>query len=119
VKNGSSSEDVLQIALKLYKFKHPKEQLCSFIIDCSSKIFINIWVKTKKESKKITPILKRLKHLLAREGESGSECVLKGSKIVEGVIVIKGDPRLICVQGSCLAMDNQKATKMKVCAIRM
>jgi hypothetical protein len=45
--------------------------------------------------------------------------VLKGSKIVEGVIVIKGDPRLMCVQGSCVAMDNQKATKMKVCANRM
>ncbi len=57
--------------------------------------------------------------MLAREGESASECVLKGSKIVEGVIVIKGDPRFMCVQGSCVATDNQKATKMKVCAIRM
>ncbi len=34
--------------------------------------------------------------MLARTGESASECVLKGSKIVEGVIVIKGDPRLMC-----------------------
>jgi hypothetical protein len=62
--------------------------LCSFIVDFSSNIFINIWVKTRKQSKKITPILKGLKRLLAREGESASECVLKGSKIVEGVIVI-------------------------------
>jgi len=53
------------------------------------------------------------------EKERVQVSVLKGSKIVEGVIVIKGDPRLMCVQGSCVAMDNQKATKMKVCAIRM
>jgi hypothetical protein len=54
--------------------------LCSFIVDCSSKIFINIWVKTIKESKKIILVLKTLKHLLAREGESASECVLKGQR---------------------------------------